>query len=85
MFGIVFFGILGAKLYYKKVLVTHGLFLGIAMSATALILDVLITVPFVEIPNGRSYYSFFSSPVLWFLAIINALSVYFYWKKKHYT
>ncbi|WP_051951456.1 DUF5367 family protein [Flavobacterium sp. ASV13] len=85
MFGIVFFGILGAKLYYKKVLETHGLFLGIAMSATALILDILITVPFVEIPNGRSYYSFFSSPVLWLLATINALSVYFYWKKKHYT
>lgn len=83
MFGIVFFGILGAKIYYKKTLKTHGLLLGIAMSATALILDVLITVPFVEIPNGRSYYSFFSSPVLWLLATINALSVYFYWKKKN--
>lgn len=82
MFAIVFFGIIGAKIYYKKVPKTNGLLLGIVMSATALILDVFITVPFVEIPNGRTYYSFFSSPVLWLLAIINALSVYFYWKKK---
>lgn len=82
MFGIVFFGIIGAKIYYKKVSKTHGLLLGIAMSLTALILDILITVPFVEIPNGRSYYSFFSSPVLWILAITNAVSVYLYWKKK---
>lgn len=82
MFGIVFFAISGAKIYYKKVVETNGLLLGIAMSVTALILDIFITVPFVEIPNGRSYYSFFSSPILWILATINALSVYFYWKKK---
>ncbi|RED23682.1 hypothetical protein BD847_2745 [Flavobacterium cutihirudinis] len=82
MFGIIFFGILGAKIYYKKVSKTNGLLLGIAMSITALVLDILITVPFVEIPNGRSYYSFFSSPILWILATINVLSVYFYWKKK---
>lgn len=84
MFGIVFFGIFGAKIYFRKTSRTNGLLLGITMSATALILDVLITVPFVEIPNGRSYYSFFTSPVLWLLAIINALSVYFYWKKNNY-
>ena len=82
MFGIIFFGIFGAKIYFRKTSQTNGLLLGIAMSATALILDVLITVPFVEIPNGRSYYSFFTSPVLWLLATINALAVYFYWKKK---
>lgn len=82
LFGIVFFGILGATIYYKKVPKTNGLLLGITMSLTALILDIFITVPFVEIPNGRSYYTFFTSPVLWILASINALSVYFYWKKK---
>lgn len=82
MFGIVFFGILGAKIYYKKTFQTNGLSLGIVMSAIALILDIFITVPFVEIPNGRNYYTFFTSPVLWLLATINALSVYFYWKKK---
>ncbi|KAF2509435.1 DUF5367 domain-containing protein [Flavobacterium zhairuonense] len=82
MFGIIFFGIFGAKIYFRKTPQTNGLLLGITMSATALILDVLITVPFVEIPNGRSYYSFFTSPVLWLLATINALSVYFYWRKK---
>lgn len=82
MFCIVFFGILGAKIYFRKTPQTNGLLLGIAMSATALILDIFITVPFVEIPNGRSFYSFFTNPVLWLLAFINALSVYFYWKKK---
>lgn len=82
MFGIVFFGSIGAKIYYQKVPNTNGLKLGIVMSLTALILDVLVTVPFVEIPNGRSYFSFFTSPVLWILAILNAFSVYFYWKKK---
>ncbi|WPO78907.1 DUF5367 family protein [Flavobacterium sp. KACC 22761] len=84
MCGIVFFGIFGAKIYFRKNSQTNGLLLGIAMSATALILDVLITVPFVEIPNRRSYYSFFTSPVLWLLATINVLSVYFYWKKNNY-
>lgn len=57
-----------------------GLQLGIIMSLTALFLDIIITVPFVEIPNGRSYESFFTSPVLWILAFVNAFSV-FLWKK----
>ncbi|MEZ0129588.1 DUF5367 family protein [Flavobacterium sp. LBUM151] len=41
-----------------------------------MILDALITVPFVEIPNGRNYYSFFSSPILWIFAGINIVTVY---------
>ncbi|MFW0739681.1 DUF5367 family protein [Flavobacterium sp. T12S277] len=79
---IVFYAIAGAKFYYQKKYNTNGFTLGILMSATALLLDVLITVPFVEIPEGRSYVSFFTSPILWALALINALSVYWYWKRK---
>jgi len=82
MIAIVFFAIVSAEFYYKNGTKTNGYKLGFIMSGTALLLDVFITVPFVEIPNGRSYESFFSSPVLWLLAIINALSVSFYWRKK---
>lgn len=78
----VFYAFTAAGFYYKKRYKTNGLRLGIAISGTALLLDVLITVPFIEIPNGRSYGSFFSSPVLWFLALISTFSVYFYWRKK---
>jgi hypothetical protein len=77
---IVFFAIGSAKFYYWKNYNMSGLQLGIIMSLTALFLDVLITVPFVEIPSGRSYESFFTSPVLWILAFVNAFSV-FLWKK----
>ncbi|RZL38707.1 MAG: hypothetical protein EOO96_02315 [Pedobacter sp.] len=68
--------------YYKNDSKIHGLFLGLTMSLTALILDALITVPYVEIPNGRSYKSFFSSPILWFLVIANSLTAYLVWKIK---
>lgn len=77
---IVFFAIGAAKFYYLKNYKINGLQLGIIMSLTALFLDVIITVPFVEIPNGRSYQSFFTSPILWILAFVNAFSV-FIWKK----
>ncbi|WP_343695025.1 DUF5367 family protein [Flavobacterium sp.] len=77
---IVFFAIGSAEFYYIKNYKMSGLRLGIIMSLTALFLDVIITVPYVEIPNGRSYESFFASPVLWILAFVNAFSV-FLWRK----
>ncbi|MDR6760321.1 putative membrane protein [Flavobacterium sp. 2755] len=80
--SIVFFAIGAAKFYYLKNYKMSGLQLGIIMSLTALFLDVIITVPFVEIPNGRSYESFFTSPVLWILAFVNAVSV-FLWRKQN--
>ncbi|WP_070907364.1 DUF5367 family protein [Flavobacterium tructae] len=79
---IVFYAIVGAKFYYQKKYNINGFTLGVLMSGTALFLDVLITVPFVEIPEGRSYESFFTSPILWTLAFINAFSVYWYWHRK---
>jgi len=68
--------------YYKKGNKIHGLLLGIIMSVTVLILDALITVPFVEILNGETYQSFFSSTVVWILAIINLITVYCFWRIK---
>lgn len=77
----VFFASAAAKLYYQNTIKTNGLKLGFIMSGTALLLDIVITVPFVEIPNGRSYKSFFFSPVLWLLVLTTIFSVYFYWRK----
>jgi hypothetical protein len=86
MFG---YATLGAILYYKKGNREHGVSVGLIISTTALTLDVLITVPFFEIPAGRSYQSFFTSPVLWVLVVINILTVYVYYllsvKVKHYS
>lgn len=76
MIFIVLYANESALLYYKNGIKIHGLALGMIMSLTALFLDVLITVPFVEIPNGGTYHSFFSSPVLWILATVNCVTVY---------
>ncbi len=81
MICISLYAFLGAQFYYKKGYRTNGITTGILISGTALLLDALITVPFVEIPNGRSYQSFFSSPVLWILVLITVFTVYFYWRK----
>ena len=79
---IILYSSTGAYFYYKNGAKTNGLTLGIVMSFTALILDALITVPYVEIPNGRSYQSFFLSPFLWLLALVNVITVYSLWRVK---
>lgn len=77
---IVPFATFGAFLYYKNGNKDNGLMVGLVMVATAFSLDALITVPLMEIPNGRGYQSFFSYPLLYLLAAVNALSVYLYWR-----
>lgn len=79
---IIPFAILGASIYYKNGNKDHGLAVGSTMALTALLLDVLITVPFVVIPTGGSFQSFFTYPLLWVLVLINILTTYFYWKRK---
>lgn len=79
---VVFYARIGASYYYKKGNRAFGLSLGIIMSTTAVLLDVLLFVPLVEIPKGNTYQDFFSNPLLYLLAILNLLSVYFYWKQK---
>lgn len=81
MLFTIFYAMTAAKFYYQKKSNITGLALGIIMTATALLLDIFITVPFVEIPNGRNYQSFFSSPVLWLLVFITIMSIFFYWRK----
>jgi len=81
MICISFYAFLATQFYYKKEYKTNGIITGFLISGTALLMDVMITVPFVEIPNGRSYQSFFSSPILWILVLTTVCTVYFYWKK----
>ncbi|MCZ8215066.1 MAG: DUF5367 family protein [Cyclobacteriaceae bacterium] len=76
---MVGYATLGAALYYKKGVHHHGIKVGLIISATALVLDALITVPLLEIPAGRRYASFFSNPLLWMLVLINMITVYMYW------
>jgi hypothetical protein len=79
---IIPFALFGASIYYKNGNKDNGAVLGVKMVVTALLLDALITVPFVEIPNGGSYHSFYTYPLLWLLVAINIATVYFYWKIK---
>lgn len=82
IFTIVFYAWFAAWFYYKKAEKKLGLQAGIVITATAIILDILITVPLIEIPKGNSYQAFFSNPLLWILAVINVLTVFVYWKRK---
>ena len=80
---IVPFAWTGAAIYYRKKAVAnvHGLFSGSIMLTTALVLDALITVPFIEIPyNGSSYAAFFGNPMLWVLVAENIAVIYLYWR-----
>lgn len=79
---IVPFAVFGAFLYYKNGNKDNGLMVGLVMVVTAFSLDALITVPLMEIPNGRGYQSFFGYPLLYLLAAVNVLSVYLYWRFK---
>jgi len=79
----------GAKMYFKKDSTTKGYWVGIAFFLTATILDALITVPVFIIPNGGSYYQFFTDLGFWFIGFefVAIAVLYRYLKvssKKHY-
>lgn len=80
-FTIIFYAWFAAWFYYKKAAKKSGFLAGIVITGTALILDVLVTVPFIEIPKGSSYQDFFSNSLLWILAVINVLTVFLYLKR----
>jgi len=79
---IIPFALLGASTYYKNGYKDNGFIIGIIMVVTALTLDALITVPLVFMPNGGSYQSFYTYPLLWLLVAVNLATVYVYWKFK---
>lgn len=57
----------GAKQYYKKDNKTHGMWVGITFFGVAAILDALITVPLLIVPQGGNHYVFFSEPGFWLI------------------
>lgn len=80
-FTIIFYAWFAAWFYFKKAAKQLGFQAGIVITGTALILDVLVTVPLIEIPKGNSYQAFFSNPLLWILALINVVTVFVYLKR----
>jgi len=70
--------------YYKNDKETHGLKIGQTMLLTGVALDALITVPFIIIPNGGSYYSFFISIGFWIIAFEFLLVASLYWYARVY-
>lgn len=72
----------GAAYFYKKGDKTNGFIIGAIMAFTGIILDAVITVPFVIIPQGGSYSSFFINPFFFITIIEYVFIVFFYWKIK---
>ncbi|MGW9684001.1 DUF5367 family protein [Flagellimonas sp. 2504JD1-5] len=69
----------GARLYYKKGAKMNGRQLGQTLFLTSAILDALITVPFMIIPNGGSYHTFFTDLGFWLIGLEFMLVTTLYW------
>ena len=72
--------LIGAHIYYRQGHQTNGFLLGLCMFFIAMILDILITVPFFIIPYGGSYVSFFSDPGFWLIGVEYVTVVATYWQ-----
>lgn len=74
---------IGSAFYYKKGhKATSGFITGVIMATTGLVLDSIITVPFIIVPAGGTYVSFFLNPLLAITIIVFLAVAYFYWKIK---
>jgi len=71
---------LGAHIYYRKGYKTNGFGLGAIMFLMTMILDALITVPVLIMPNGGNYISFFTDPGFWLIAVEYISVVAAYWQ-----
>ena len=61
--------LIGAHIYYRKGHKTNGFVLGTSMFLVAMILDAAITVPFLIMPYGGNYITFFTDPGFWLIAV----------------
>ena len=75
---------MGSKIYYKKGFNIRGYFLGAAFFLIAAILDALITVPFLVLPNGGTYYDFFTDMGFWLIGVEFVATATLYWFTKVY-
>lgn len=69
----------GAKLYYKKGVTAHGLWVGTIFFSVSAILDALITVPFTILPYGGTYSDFFIDFGFWCIGIEFIAMTALYW------
>ncbi|MEL6976180.1 MAG: DUF5367 family protein [Bacteroidota bacterium] len=81
---ILSFGILpvvwfGTKLYYRGQNEPKGYWVGLAFFLIAGSLDALITVPYLIIPDGGSYFDFFTAIGFWLIGIEFILMATLYW------
>ncbi len=70
---------LGSQLYYKSGAKTKGVWVGLTFLGVAVLLDALITVPFLVIPNGGSHLEFFTDPGFWIIALLFLSIPIAYW------
>ncbi|MEM8763810.1 MAG: DUF5367 family protein [Bacteroidota bacterium] len=70
----------GTKLYYRGKNKTKGYWVGLAFFLIAGSLDALITVPYLIMPDGGSYFDFFTAIGFWFIGIefIGMATLYWY-------
>jgi len=57
------------SLYYRKKSKINMLSFALISALVAVFFDGIITVPFFEIPEGRSYGAFYGNPLFWILII----------------
>ncbi|MEM9077544.1 MAG: DUF5367 family protein [Bacteroidota bacterium] len=84
---VLFIGVMplvwmGCQLYYRNNREAHGLLLGITFFGISAILDALITVPYLVVPNGGSYQSFFMDINFWLIGLEFILVSVLYWSFK---
>lgn len=72
--------LIGAHIYYRKGHKTNGFILGASMFLVAMIFDAIITVPFLIIPYGGNYMTFFTDPGFWLIAVEYVSVVAGYWQ-----
>lgn len=70
----------GAYLYYRKGHKTNGFALGAFMFLIAMVLDALITVPFLIMPYGGNHITFFTDQGFWLIAAEYVGVVVMYWQ-----
>lgn len=80
--AIAIFAYLSAVLYYKNGHSGNGLLVGLMHLIIPLLMDSLITIPFILIPYGSSYLEFFTNPILLPITAEVLVITYVYWKLK---
>ncbi len=80
--AIIPIALIGSHFFYKKVSAMSGLKLSALVVLSAIFWDSVITVPFLIIPQGGSYKSFFLAPGFWLIALEYATLIWCFWKVK---